>query len=294
MKNLRSSGSHDPAFKTAIDNVLSEIGRYPDSKCLELKSELEQKYLLDHIESTWQNLAMIRQGLEMIRIAGQPSILDIGTSPLTFTYKHYLRTVDMFTIDRSGLLAERCRDNHIDHRVCNLSTEPIPLDDAQVDMVVFTEVLEHLNTGPGRIFSEINRILRPRGALVFSLPNMAMLKNRVAALLGRPVLEPVHAVFKEDKSEHSQGSGEWVHGYGHIREYTMSETMDIVRRYGFEVQSAKSVDAFISPPDRFSRLRRIVMPMYRIASGIVPNARMINLVLAIKGAGPASHGKGTA
>jgi SAM-dependent methyltransferase len=250
---------------------------------LELNSELEQKYLLDHIESTWQNLAMIRQGLEMIRIADQPSILDIGTSPLTFTYKHYLRTVNMFTIDRSELLAERCRDSHIDHRVCDLSSEPIPLDDGQVDMVVFTEVLEHLSTGPGRIFSEINRILRPGGALVFSLPNMAKLKNRIAALLGNPVLQPVYAVFKEDKSGYSQGSGEWVHGYGHIREYTMSETIDIVRRYGFEVRSARSVDAYISPPDRFSKLKRMTMPMYRLASGIVPNAKMINLVLARKG-----------
>jgi SAM-dependent methyltransferase len=282
MKRLRHSGNRDPVFQKAVDSVLSDIAGCPDDKCLELSSELERKYVLDHVERIWQNLATIRAGLGVMRRATQPSILDIGTSPLTFIYKQYLQTVDMFTIDRTALLAERCREHHIDHRVCNLLTEPIPLADGQMDMVVFTEVLEHLNAGPGRIFSDIHRILKPGGTLVFSLPNTAMLKNRIAALLGKPVLEPVYAVFKEAKSEQSQGDGEWVHGLGHIREYTMSETTDIVRRYGFEVQSTQSADAFIDPPDRFSRLRRIAWPVYRIASRIVPNSRMINLVLARK------------
>ena len=282
MNLLRHSGNHDPVFKKAIDDVLSDIAACPDDKCLELSSELERRYVLDHIERIWQNLAMVERALGVMRCATQPSILDIGTSPLTFIYKQYFQAVDMFTIDRTALLAERCRDHHIDHRVCNLLHEPIPLADGQMDMVVFTEVLEHLNTGPGRIFSEINRILKPGGTLVFSLPNTAMLKNRIAAMLGKPVLEPVYAVFKEEKSEQSQGDGEWVHGLGHIREYTMSETTDIVRRYGFEVQSTRSADAFIDPPDRFSRLRRIAWPVYRIASRIVPNSRMINLVLARK------------
>jgi SAM-dependent methyltransferase len=282
MNLMRHSGSHDPVFKVAVDSVLSDIAGYPDDKCLELSSDLERKYVLDHVERIWQNLATIRQGLDIMRCATRPSILDIGTSPLTFIYKRYFGAVDMFTIDRTGLLTERCRAGDIDHRVCNLLNEPIPLEDGQMDMVVFTEVLEHLNTGPGKIFSEINRVLKPGGMLVFSLPNTAMLKNRVAALLGKPVLEPVYAVFKEEKSEQSQGDGEWVHGLGHIREYTMSETTDIVRRYGFAVQSARSADAFIDPPDRFSTLRRIAWPVYRIASRIVPNSRMINLVLARK------------
>jgi SAM-dependent methyltransferase len=282
MNLLRHSGNRDPVFKKTIDSVLSDIAGSPDDKCLELSSELERKYVLDHVERIWQNLATIRAGLSVMRCTTRPSILDIGTSPLTFIYKQYLQTVDMFTIDRTALLGERCREHNIDHRVCNLLTEPIPLADGQMDMVVFTEVFEHLNTGPGRIFSEIHRILKPGGTLVFSLPNTAMLKNRIGALLGRPVLEPVYEVFKEEKSEQSQGDGEWVHGLGHTREYTMSETTDIVRRYGFEVQSTQSADAFIDPPDRFSRLRRIAWPVYRIASRIVPNSRMINLVLARK------------
>jgi SAM-dependent methyltransferase len=282
MNLLRHSGNRDPVFKKTIDSVLSDIAGCPDDKCLELSSELERKYVLDHVERIWQNLATIRAGLGVMRCTTRPSILDIGTSPLTFIYKQYLQTVDMFTIDRTALLGERCREHNIDHRVCNLLTEPIPLANGQMDMVVFTEVFEHLNTGPGRIFSEIQRILKPGGTLVFSLPNTAMLKNRIGALLGRPVLEPVYEVFKEEKSEQSQGDGEWVHGLGHTREYTMSETTDIVRRYGFEVQSTQSADAFIDPPDRFSRLRRIAWPVYRIASRIVPNSRMINLVLARK------------
>jgi len=277
---VRHSGTDEPIFRESAAKVFADIDLYPDDKCLELSGDLEKKYLLNHIECVWQNLGMIGEGLKAMRCQKQPSILDIGTSPLTFIYRDCLRDVHLFTIDLTSLLAGRCREAGIDHRVCNLLKDAIPLDDGQMDMVVFTEVLEHLSTGPGSVFAEIKRLLRPGGMLVFSVPNAARLKNRINALLGKPVLDPVYVVFKEDKAQHSQGDGVWVHGFGHVREYTMSEALDLVRHYGFEVQGARSVDSYITPPEGSSRVRRLASAICRIASFVIPNSRMINLVLA--------------
>lgn len=149
-----------------------------------------------------------------------------------------------------------------------------------MDMIVLTEVFEHLSIGPGKIFAEIQRVLKPNGVLVFSLPNSTMLKNRVLSFFRKPVLDPVYTVFKEEKSQYSKGNGVWIHGFGHVREYTMSETIDIVQHYGFDVLAKRSIDSFIVPPKGFSKAQRLLMPFYRFSSGIVPNSRMINLVLA--------------
>jgi len=280
---LSHSGPNDPIFNSSIEKVIAEIALCPDDNCLELSRDLEKRYLLNHLESIWWNVNMIKKGLKIISCHEQPSILDIGTSPNTFIYRHFFPSEALFTIDLTLLLADRCRKAGIDHRVCDLLKEELPLDDGQVDMVVFTEVLEHLNTGPGRIFAEINRVLSPGGMLVFSIPNTSRLKNRIKFVLGKPVLDPVYRVYKEEKSKHSQGNGVWVHGFGHIREYTMSEALDIVQHYGFEVQVKRSIDSFISPPtDGSSKLKRISRTIYRIASYIIPNSRMINLILARK------------
>lgn len=279
---LRHSGTDDPIFRSSIEKVFAEIALCPDDICLGLSRDLEKGYLLNHMESVWQNVAMIKNGLKIMSCREKPSILDIGTSPLTFTYRQCFQGVEMFTVDLTSLLEDRCRKAGINHQVCNLLKDAIPLDDGQIDMVVFTEVLEHLNAGPGRVFAEIKRVLSPGGILVFSLPNTAMLKKRIHAVFGLPVLDPVYRVYKEEKSQYSQGNGVWVHGLGHIREYTMSETLDIVQHYGFDVHAARSVDSFISPPKGSSKLRRMTMPFYRIASSIIPNSRMINLVLAKK------------
>jgi len=280
---LSHSGPNDPIFNSSIEKVIAEIALCPDDNCLELSRDLEKRYLLNHLESIWWNINMIKKGIEIMSCKEKPSILDIGTSPMTFIYRYYFQGVRIFTVDLTPLLADRCRKAGIAHSVCDLSKEALPLDDGQVDMVVFTEVLEHLNTGPGRIFAEINRVLSPGGMLVFSIPNTARLKNRIKFVLGKPVLDPVYRVYKEDKYEHSQGDGVWVHGFGHVREYTMSEALDIVQHYGFEVQVKRSIDSFISPPpSRSSKLQGMSRTIYRIASYIIPNSRMINLILARK------------
>lgn len=280
---FRHSGSDDPIFTTSIEKVIAEIALCSDNNSVGLSRDQENKYLLSHMESLWWNVNMIKNGLKIMSCREQPFILDIGTSPLTFVYRHLLPNARLSTIDLTSLLAERCRNAGIEHRVCDLVKETLPFDDGQVDLIVFTEVFEHLNTGPRRIFAEINRVLSPGGMLVFSIPNTARVHNRMKAVLGKPVLDPVYRVYKEDITGHSQGNGEWVHGLGHVREYTMSEALDIVQHYGFEVQVKLSVDPFISPPPgALSKLQRISRTICRIASSVIPNSRLINLILAKK------------
>lgn len=61
----------------------------------------------------------------------------------------------------------------------------LPLEDASVDTVLCMEVLEHL-LFPSEALREIRRVLRPRGTLIVTVPNIAHWRTRVdIALFGR-------------------------------------------------------------------------------------------------------------
>ena len=67
--------------------------------------------------------------------------------------------------DMDALRANRV----LSHRV-RAAGESLPFGDASFDLVASAWVLEHLDN-PGLVFSEIARVLRPRGRFVFLTPN---------------------------------------------------------------------------------------------------------------------------
>ncbi len=66
---------------------------------------------------------------------------------------------------------------------CDLEAEPFPFTDASFDVVVANQIFEHLKQ-IYRPLSEIHRILKPGGHLVFSVPNLAALHCRLQLLFG--------------------------------------------------------------------------------------------------------------
>lgn len=61
-------------------------------------------------------------------------------------------------------------------------TRPLPFPDGAYDIVLATEVLEHLPSFTG-IVSEIGRILKPGGRFIYSTPNLHRLANRTRFFL---------------------------------------------------------------------------------------------------------------
>jgi SAM-dependent methyltransferase len=78
--------------------------------------------------------------------------------------------------------------------------EPLPFEDASFDVAAAGELLEHVRD-PDRLIHEIERVLRPGGTFVGSVPNAFRLKNRLRFLLGRkPEDDPTHLhMFSPDE-----------------------------------------------------------------------------------------------
>jgi SAM-dependent methyltransferase len=156
-------------------------------------------------------------------------VLDMGTTPNTLRIKKLRPNFDVWTLDLTDLLGDRCEAGGVRLRTCDLGNEPIPFEDGFFDLVIFTEVLEHLFGPPSDVLRETRRILRDGGVLILSVPNIATLYNRVKLLLGATPLPNPDQQMKKG----------WVHGYGHVHEYTAKEIASLVENCGFTISERR-------------------------------------------------------
>lgn len=156
--------------------------------------------------------------LELMEAGPHGSILELGTSRFSLLLKGTRPELEVVTLDL-GPDGGECARAGVTQVVADLLEPPIPLPEATFDVVLFSEVLEHLQGNPRVAFREILRVLKPGGRMLLTTPNLARLTNRLKLLLGRSPLERV-------------GPPGWG---GHIREYCLEEVVDFVRTAGFEV-----------------------------------------------------------
>ncbi|MFI1384188.1 methyltransferase domain-containing protein [Embleya sp. NPDC020886] len=139
----------------------------------------------------------------------------------------------------------------------------LPLADASVDAVLFGEVLEHL-VDPDSALDELRRILKPRGHLMLSTPNLAAWYNRALLLAG------VQPIFSEVslRAIHGRPGAQVV---GHLRLYTARALRDFLTASGFEVVRTTGAP--------FHGVPRVLGPLDRAAC-LAPSLASILLVHA--------------
>lgn len=165
----------------------------------------------------------------------------------------------MKVIDLTNFLEARFKAKDVELKVCNLAIQSIPFGDNYFDIVIFTEVFEHLLPPTETILREVSRVLHPEGRLIFSTPNFARLQNRIKLLVGISPIEPVDQQFKKG----------WVHGNGHVREYTMKEILQILSGNNFMIYK----NMFIAPPPSVRSIKSaysLAELIYRIVGLLIP------------------------
>lgn len=106
----------------------------------------------------------------------------------------------------------------------DLERELLPHADASFDLIVATEILEHLAT-PALFLSECWRVLRPGGVLYVTTPNVVDVRGRAQALRGRSPQSHLFGIGRTLRMN------EWVHR----REYAPDEVGRLLEAVGFRV-----------------------------------------------------------
>lgn len=109
----------------------------------------------------------------------------------------------------------------------NIEADKFPFSDAEFDVILFCEIIEHLLVDPAAVLREIKRILKSNGVLILTTPNISRLENVTKMIAGENIYDPYS----------SYGP------YGrHNREYNKHELYLLLDYLGFTIDSMFTAD----------------------------------------------------
>ncbi len=163
---------------------------------------------------------------KLIRETGASAVLEIGAGDHSF--RHVLLGPGRWTCIDFGVPCDVLCD-------ANDDAVHLPFRDGSFDLIVCTEVVEHM-LWPQHLVRESFRLLRPGGGLLISVPNIASATYRVAWLLGRL---PSCAASGNLPSEmgstaYRTGGGRYVGG--HVVDFTRKRLEQLLRSAGFVIR----------------------------------------------------------
>jgi SAM-dependent methyltransferase len=241
-----------------LEDYIEQMKNDSTSSHIELDKEREIRYMQ---ERSYDFKRIIKS---IPVLPGTIRILDIGTTPFTLFIKKKFPEYDVWALDRTNLMEDRCKRAGIQLKVCDLDNVSIPFEDEYFDIVIFTEVLEHVFAPPTSILTEIKRIMRPSGKLILSVPNIATLSKRIRLLFG---ITPLPNPDKQMKKE-------WVHGHGHIHEYTRKEILSLCKSANFGISNVQMTS--ITPLELLREKKfDLIRLLYCCITFLVPSFRAV-------------------
>ncbi|MBA2432458.1 MAG: methyltransferase domain-containing protein [Chthoniobacterales bacterium] len=191
------------------------------------------------------------------------SCLEIGANPyFTTTLLRFFTPLQLTLANYFGpqfdTLARQtvaCRNPHtgeivetsLEFHHFNIEDAAFPFEDESFDVVLFCEVLEHLQADPLQVLLEIKRVLKQGGSLILTTPNVARLENVCRMIAGVNIYDPYS-------------------GYGpygrHNREYNKHDLARLLEYAGFRVEVLSSADVHENKAADFFPLEQVT-PLVR-------------------------------
>lgn len=161
------------------------------------------------------------------------------------------------------LAIEGLDPNYASERVRTGSLTELPFADGTFDRALCLDVLEHLTFDEQpRALAELHRVLRPRGELLVSVPNLAHLQSRIHfLLLGRLI-----RTASEQKHPGDRPVGEYI---------------QLAERAGFRVVARRGIFPTVPVVTRFIRRHpKRLQPLHRMLTKMlpVPGLCLLNLI----------------
>jgi len=156
-------------------------------------------------------------------------ILDMGSAPFYAALTLKKMGYDMKSTDidpeRFGALTEKINLNIVR---CDFEKEKLPFEDDSFDIILLSEVFEHLRIDLIFTISEIRRVLKPGGKFILSSPNFFEYFKLKRLLFKGKTSE----IFNAYKKLHDLGH------MGHVREYTRNDVILFLEKMKFTIHDS--------------------------------------------------------
>jgi SAM-dependent methyltransferase len=235
------------------------LSEYDEKKIQETVTALVDRFdtgenLLDQwaIQYGTGHIAHYTSLIENIRLIAERNniscILDVGSAPGHIPVILRCAGLEVEVVD---IFPERSKQLYDEYDIAfhkvDIEKQSLPYADGQLEMVVFSEVIEHLRINPMHAVREIFRVLKPGGMCLLSTPQITPLM-RWRFLFGVDYQDDIVAEFeKVERLGHM----------GHIRLYSEREVRHIVGHVGFSVERINTGGKFAGiPGDRMAQFLR--------------------------------------
>ncbi len=203
-------------------------------------------------------------------IAQGNTIMEVGSSPPILTGVLQKLGYSVVGLDLAPELFQDALDHlQLTVKKCNVETETLPFPDNSFDVILLNEVFEHLRINLIFTMQEMFRVLKPKGQIFISTPNLKSLRGIINFNIRDKAYSCGSSVYKEYRKLQRYGH------MGHVREYTTSEVYDFLQEIGFDVQG------FIYRGGSLAD-QKIKQVSKQIFYGIFPQLRPFFSVVAVK------------
>lgn len=231
-----------------------------------ITSQKERVYFLIH-EARYNKI------LTEIKNLNPHIVLDVGCYPY-----HIGKALELMGCKVYGISSTHEPIKHGNVTVLNIETDRFPYASNFFDLVLCTEVVEHLPHSPLPAIKEMYRVTKKGGHIILTTPNITRSINQGKMLLGRSPMYGIDAYFDQ------KGKGSNLY-HRHNREYTLSELKALAHHAGWTIERAKH---FIGYPP-FRRRNKTDNALLRagkvanyLAMAAIPRLRDTLLVIASK------------
>jgi 2-polyprenyl-3-methyl-5-hydroxy-6-metoxy-1,4-benzoquinol methylase len=182
-----------------------------------VKSEIKSKLELDYFNFHEARYRLVLEQIQRITGRNTLKILDVGCFPFHLGRACQILGHEVFGISSNH---EPLQDKNI--TILDIETEKFPYEDNFFDLILCSEVIEHLPHSSVPPLREMYRVAGPHGYIIITTPNIARSANRVKLLMGRSPQYPIEVFFE------NEGKGSLLY-HRHIREFTMSELIRLAK-----------------------------------------------------------------
>ena len=205
--------------------------------------EIHLNYPPEGMEDIWR-LHRLKVVGKNITLRNEGILLDIGCNDCAIT--NFLGNVNAryvgFDISKKALKRGE-KKQRVLCDACHL-----PVKDNTADMVICTEVIEHIND-PKRLISEIARISKVNSKLLISTPNGESLFSKIQKLL------PI-------KRFH-----DWRYIKSHFQVYDPTKLSNLLKCYGFKIN--RKIKSIALPPFKITK-NKMAFRIFAIFSRLIP------------------------
>lgn len=203
-----------------------------DQTLISVREAIATDYEREYFDLHHGRYRFILTNIVRLPIPAAARVLDVGCYP-----PHLLSALKQLGFRVSGIASMHEPIKSPDVVILNIEKDRLPFHKHFFDLVLFSEVIEHLVVNPQVYLSELRRVLNPSGRLLITTPNAAGLHKLIPILFGRSTYFPLEQLFATSLTD-----GSLYHR--HNREFTMSELKEVLSRTGFTIQEAEFFSAY--------------------------------------------------